>query len=217
MGKIGEIKEYLDAYLETRDDKYLEVILEKSEYIAVSATKNVLKNNDISFDRMEEYIGAAYVEILDKLSCLTSCDKKAHEIYTYLYRAVSNEVERQIKAEKQFEENTVPFSSLRNNLEELSKHGLVDDSLERVESDVDLVQKKKALRKVLEQLNEKQRKIVEMYFGFDDGNQKSLQDVADVLGVQRGYVFYVVSHSLMKMRSYIYKKGNKSLKNKLLK
>jgi RNA polymerase sigma factor (sigma-70 family) len=218
MSNISEIKRSFDNYLETRDEKYIGEIIGKSEYIVVAATKNALKNYNMDEDRYEDYVGFGYIKIANRIMKMDERDWSSTELYRYLYTTVTSEMTKQLEIEKQIEENTIPLHLLDKRMSQLERMGLVDDfSLERGEEKTDLEIRKKVLNKVLNQLNEKQRKMVEMYFGFDDGKQKSLQDVADILGVQRGYVFYVIGRSLIKMRTYVYKKGNKSLRNQLLK
>lgn len=217
MSNIGEIKECLDKYLTTRDNKYLSDILEKVEYIVLASTKNVLKNYDIDSSKIDEYTGFAYSELIEKISKLEECDKKPSDLYKYLYTLVSHEVERQVKIEKEIAENNISFSDLKDRLEELERYGLVDTSLEDIEKEIDLKNKKIAVSKLLARLSDRHREIIRLYYGFDDGKQKSLQEVADIMGLHRGYVFYVVSHSLSKMREYIYRRDNKKLRNTLLK
>ena len=218
MSNIGKIKASLDKYLETRDQKYISDILETSEYIVVTATKNALKNYDMDENKYEEYVGFGYMKIADRIMNLDEYDCSTSDLYRYLYTTVTSEMVKQLEIEKNIEENNVPIHLLDRRMSELEKMGLVDDfSLREVEESIDLVNKKKAIEKMLSCLKENHRKVVKIYYGFDDGKQKTFQEVADITGLKRSYVFHIVSKSLIKMRTFLSKKGNKKLKNTLKK
>lgn len=63
--------------------------------------------------------------------------------------------------------------------------GTDDDIITRdIEANVD----KKLLKKALEQLNDREKQIMELRFGLVGGEEKTQKDVADMLGISQSYI-----------------------------
>lgn len=63
--------------------------------------------------------------------------------------------------------------------------GTDDDIITRdIEANVD----KKLLKKALEQLNDREKQIMELRFGLIGGEEKTQKDVADMLGISQSYI-----------------------------
>ena len=73
-----------------------------------------------------------------------------------------------------------------------------------VETPEDLLMKDslvKNIDNVINTLPEKEKDIIIMRFGFDDGQQKSLQDIADVFGITRERVRQIINSAMKKLRA----------------
>jgi RNA polymerase primary sigma factor len=57
-----------------------------------------------------------------------------------------------------------------------------------------------AVRSVLADLSERERKVVRLRFGLDDGQARTLEDVGQAFGVTRERVRQIESKSLAKLR-----------------
>ena len=59
--------------------------------------------------------------------------------------------------------------------------------------------KRNKVIKAMEILNGKDRKILDLYFGFSDGKKKSQDEVAEILGISKSYVSFSLRKSCNKL------------------
>lgn len=84
-----------------------------------------------------------------------------------------------------------------------------DDTLAAPDEQVELFMNKERTENILEQLNERERQIIEMRYGIKDGEQRTLAEIADVLGVSRERVRQLEVSILKKMRQIVDDKENR--------
>ena len=77
-----------------------------------------------------------------------------------------------------------------------------DITSRRIEDEVD----KKLLRASIEKLNNRERNIMELRFGFLSGNEKTQKEVADMLGISQSYISRLEKKIIEKMKKDIMSK-----------
>ncbi|KJD52043.1 sporulation sigma factor SigE, partial [Bacillus amyloliquefaciens] len=65
-----------------------------------------------------------------------------------------------------------------------------------IEANVD----KKLLKKALEQLNDREKQIMELRFGLVGGEEKTQKDVADMLGISQSYISRLEKRIIKRLR-----------------
>jgi RNA polymerase sporulation-specific sigma factor len=65
-----------------------------------------------------------------------------------------------------------------------------------IEEEVD----KKLLHKALSKLNEREKIIMELRFGLQDGEEKTQKDVADMLGISQSYISRLEKRIIKRLR-----------------
>ncbi len=77
-----------------------------------------------------------------------------------------------------------------------------DITSRRIEDEVD----KKLLKASIERLNKRERNIMELRFGFINGNEKTQKEVADMLGISQSYISRLEKKIIGKMKKEIMSK-----------
>ena len=77
-----------------------------------------------------------------------------------------------------------------------------DITSRRIEDEVD----KTLLRASIEKLNNRERNIMELRFGFNTGNEKTQKEVADMLGISQSYISRLEKKIINKMKKDIISK-----------
>ena len=62
---------------------------------------------------------------------------------------------------------------------------------------------KKIFYEALKELNEREKEIMEMRFGFKTGKEKTQKDVADLLGISQSYISRLEKKIIKKLRSQL--------------
>ena len=77
-----------------------------------------------------------------------------------------------------------------------------DTTSQRIEDEVD----KKLLKASIEKLNQREKNIMELRFGFITGNEKTQKEVADMLGISQSYISRLEKKIINKMKKEILSK-----------
>ena len=77
-----------------------------------------------------------------------------------------------------------------------------DVTSRRIEDEVD----KKLLKASIERLNKREKKIMELRFGLESGNEKTQKEVADMLGISQSYISRLEKKIIGKMKKEIMSK-----------
>lgn len=72
------------------------------------------------------------------------------------------------------------------------------------------------IRNLLSILNPKERKIIRLRFGIEDGHQKSLSEIGDVFGLSKERVRQLESRALYKLKQCLNSQGLKAYGNLVL-
>ena len=85
-----------------------------------------------------------------------------------------------------------------------------DVTSRRIEDEVD----KKLLKASIERLNKREKKIMELRFGLESGNEKTQKEVADMLGISQSYISRLEKKIIGKMKKEIMSKTGWKLRKK---
>lgn len=100
--------------------------------------------------------------------------------------------------------NYLKYSSLNTTVgdEDATELGefIPDDINKSVEEEVNLVVLREALEQAMEGLTDRERKIIKLRFGFDDGSPRTLEAVGKEFGVTRERIRQIEAKALRKMR-----------------
>ncbi|MGD6816261.1 RNA polymerase sporulation sigma factor SigE [Metabacillus sp. 113a] len=128
--------------------------------------------------------------------------EKKIKLATYASRCIENEIlmylrrNNKIRSEVSFDE-PLNIDWDGNELLLSDVLGTDDDIITKdLEANVD----KKLLLKALQQLNEREKQIMELRFGLQGGEEKTQKDVADMLGISQSYISRLEKRIIKRLR-----------------
>ncbi|MNI08189.1 RNA polymerase sigma-E factor precursor [compost metagenome] len=128
--------------------------------------------------------------------------EKKIKLATYASRCIENEIlmylrrNSKIRTEVSFDE-PLNIDWDGNELLLSDVLGTENDTIYRnIEEQVD----RKLLHKALDKLTERERVIMELRFGLQDGEEKTQKDVADLLGISQSYISRLEKRIIKRLR-----------------
>jgi RNA polymerase primary sigma factor len=115
-------------------------------------------------------------------------------------------------------QSTISLETPLHTKDEASKIGdfLVDESIESPDSKVSQENLSEELEKILDSLRPRERDVLKLRFGLNDGNKRTLEEIGQLFGVSRERVRQIETRALNKLRKMCRSNRNiKSLKNYL--
>ncbi len=115
-------------------------------------------------------------------------------------------------------QSTISLETPLHTKDEASKIGdfLVDESTESPDSRVSQENLTEELDRILETLRPRERDVLKLRFGLNDGNKRTLEEIGQLFGVSRERVRQIETRALNKLRKMCRNnRGIKSLKNYL--
>lgn len=161
----------------------------------------MFQGSGVSYDELVSVAMVGYAKALN-----TYDTKRNIKFSTYAINCIKNEVLFFLRKEKRHIKNSVSLSSVLstdkngNNLlleETVSNYDLQDPSVEEKVITADDIEK---LRKIVEELPEKERYIITYRFGLDGGIIKTQREIADDIGMSQANVSKIEKNTLDKIK-----------------
>jgi RNA polymerase primary sigma factor len=110
-------------------------------------------------------------------------------------------------------QSTISLETPLHSKDEASKIGdfLVDESSESPDSRVSQESLTEELEKILETLRPRERDVLKLRFGLNDGNKRTLEEIGQLFGVSRERVRQIETRALNKLRKMC--RNNRSIKS----
>lgn len=201
--------ECLKALVEKNDDKLVEDAKKQLISHNLRLVVYLAKKFDNTGVGVEDLISIGTIGLIKGIN--TFNPEKKIKLATYASRCIENEIlmylrrNSRVKLEVSFDE---PLNMDWDGNELLLSDilGTDDDIIYKdIETEVEI----SLLRKALEQLDERQRQIIEMRFGINNKQNKELtqKEVADILGISQSYISRLEKKIMLKLKKEIQKMG----------
>ncbi|WP_113866832.1 RNA polymerase sporulation sigma factor SigE [Paraliobacillus ryukyuensis] len=179
-----EEEQILLQKLSTGDQAARAMLIERNLRLVVYIARK-FENTGIN---IEDLISIGTIGLIKAINTF-NIDKKI-KLATYASRCIENEIlmylrkNNKLKSEVSFDEPlNIDWDGNELLLSDIL--GTDDDiTIKDLEADVD----KKLLKNALEQLNEREKQIMELRFGLVGNEEKTQKDVADMLGISQSYI-----------------------------
>ena len=198
-----EEEEETDRKLDTEDKlEARQILVERNLRLVVYIAKK-FENTGIG---IEDLISIETIRLIKRVNTFNS--EKKIKLATYASRCIENEIlmylrrNNKIKTEVSIDE---PLNKDSDGNELLLSDILGTDSdvtSRRLEDEVDM----KLLKEAIKKLNEREKNIMEMRFGFISGREKTQKEVADELGISQSYISRLEKKIINKMKKEIMSK-----------
>ncbi len=197
-----EEEEEILAKLSNGDESVRKTLVERNLRLVVYISKK-FENTGVG---IEDLISIGTIGLMKAINTFNT-DKNI-KLATYASRCIENEIlmylrrSNKIKGEISIDE---PLNQDGDGNELLLSDILGTDSdvtSRRLEDEVD----KKLLRASIKKLSNRERNIMELRFGFINGNEKTQKEVADMLGISQSYISRLEKKIIGKMKKDIISK-----------
>ena len=196
---LPEEEEEILNKLSKGDEEQRKILVERNLRLVVYIAKK-FENTGIG---IEDLISIGTIGLMKAINTFNT-DKNI-KLATYASRCIENEIlmylrrTNKIKGEISIDE---PLNQDGDGNELLLSDilGTDDDVTSRqIEDEVD----KKLLRTAMKKLNNREKNIMELRFGFISGNEKTQKEVADMLGISQSYISRLEKKIISKMKKEI--------------
>src|ERR1700730_5254838 len=191
-----EEEEYLLSKLHTGDAAIRAILIERNLRLVVYIARK-FENTGIN---IEDLVSIGTIGLIKAVN--TFDPEKKIKLATYASRCIENEIlmflrrNSKVKTEVSFDE-PLNIDWDGNELFLSDVLGTENDTIYRnIEEQVD----RKLLHKALDKLNDRERKIMELRFGLQDGEEKTQKDVADLLGISQSYISRLEKRIIKRLR-----------------
>lgn len=188
--------------LSNGDESVRKTLVERNLRLVVYIAKK-FENTGVG---LEDLISIGTIGLMKAINTFNAC--KNIKLATYASRCIENEIlmylrrSNRIKGEISIDE---PLNQDGDGNELLLSDILGTDpdiTSRRIEEEVD----KRLLRSSIKKLNNRERNIMELRFGFVSGNEKTQKEVADMLGISQSYISRLEKKIIGKIKKEIISK-----------
>lgn len=126
---------------------------------------------------------------------------KGTKFATYAARCIQNEILMQLRAQKKTRKDVSLNSPIGTDKEgnEITIGDVLGSDSDETEEAVAKRMEIRSMMKLLDYLDERERRVIELRFGLKDGKEWTQNEVADELGISRSYVSRLEKRALLKM------------------
>jgi len=189
------LKKYFNGDKEARQ-KLIEHNLRLVAHIAKKYAANAQDN--------EEYISIGTIGLIKGIDSFS--EDKGFKLSTYCSRCVENEILMHLRSNKK-NSGDVSINSVIGTDKDGNDMELIDvieqEGVDPIENIYNRVVTKDILKYINENLSERERKVINMRFGLGGEEEKTQQEVADVLNISRSYVSRIETKIQKKLGKFI--------------
>lgn len=185
---------YFDRWQQGDRDAYQALVKHNLRLVA-----HVAKKFDSSGIDHDDLISIGTVGLIKAVE--TFQPAKGTKFATYAARCIQNEILMQLRAQKKTRKDVSLDSPIGTDKEgnAITIGDVLGSDADETEEEVSKRMEIKSMLKLLDVLDPRERKVVELRFGLADGEEWTQNEVADELGISRSYVSRLEKRALLKM------------------
>ncbi|MEJ6950041.1 RNA polymerase sporulation sigma factor SigK [Natronospora cellulosivora (SeqCode)] len=129
--------------------------------------------------------------------------KKRTRLATYAARCIENEILMHLRSTKKLNNETMLQQSIGSDREgnEITLLDILESQEDSVISKVERVINEEKLYKKIENLSEREKKVIQLRYGLIDGKQLTQREVAKILDISRSYVSRIEKKAIEELAS----------------
>lgn len=152
----------------------------------------------------EEYISIGTIGLIKGIDSFS--EEKGFKLSTYCSRCVENEILMHLRSSKKTQ-GDVSMNSVIGTDKDGNDMELIDiieqDGIDPIDNIYNKVVTKEMLKYINESLSEREKQVVCMRYGLGDEEEKTQQEVADILNISRSYVSRIETKIQKKLGKFI--------------
>ena len=178
-----EKKEHLDRLAEGDQDAKRILIEHNMRLVA-----HIVKKYDNTGVDPEDLISIGSIGLIKAIE--TFDVNKNARLTTYAARCIENEILMHLRKTKRKQEEKSLYDPIGADQEgnEITLMDILGTAINQINDQVELTLESEKLYKKLEELNQREKKVLEMRYGLQDGQKRTQKQIAKKLGISRSYV-----------------------------
>ena len=152
----------------------------------------------------EEYISIGTIGLIKGIDSFR--ENKGFKLSTYCSRCIENEILMHLRSSKKLN-NDVSMNSVIGTDKDGNDMELIDiieqEGVDPIDNIYNKVVTKEMLKYINETLTDREKKVIYMRYGLGDNDEKTQQEVADILNISRSYVSRIETKIQKKLNKFI--------------
>jgi len=176
-------KEYLEK-MKQGDEEARNVLIERN----LRLVAHIVKKYDSVYTDNEDLISIGTIGLIKGIN--TYDKSKRTKLATYAARCIENEILMHLRSTKKLNNETMLQQSIGSDTEgnEITLLDILESQEDSVINKVEQVLNEEKLYCKIEDLSERERRVIQLRYGLIDGKLLTQREVAEILGISRSYV-----------------------------
>ncbi len=165
----------------------------------------IARKFEVNGATIEDLISIGTIGLIKAVN--TFCPEKNIKLATYASRCIENEILMYLRKSSS-QKNEISIDEPLNvdwDGNELLISDILGSDVDEVGKEIELEDERKILNGLVKNLNDRERKIMEMRFGLSGYNEYTQKEVADYLGISQSYISRLEKRIIQKLRKQIEK------------
>lgn len=181
--------------LEHGDEEARNVLIERN----LRLVAHIVKKFDSTGEDVDDLISIGTIGLIKGIG--TFKRNRNTRLATYAARCIENEILMHLRSIKKNKNDLSIYDPIGTDKEgnEITLIDILDTGNEIVSEQVETLLEEEKLRERLNQLSRREKKVIELRYGLNDGINKTQREISKMLGISRSYVSRIEKKALRKL------------------
>lgn len=183
--------------LEQGDEEARNILIERN----LRLVAHIVKKFDSTGEDIDDLISIGTIGLIKGIG--TFKRNRNTRLATYAARCIENEILMHLRSIKKNKNDLFIYDPIGTDKEgnEITLIDILDTGHEVVSDQVEILLEEEKLREKLDQLSKREKKVIELRYGLNDGINKTQREISKMLGISRSYVSRIEKKALRKLFS----------------
>ncbi len=183
--------------LEHGDEEARNILIERN----LRLVAHIVKKFDSTGEDADDLISIGTIGLIKGIG--TFKRNRNTRLATYAARCIENEILMHLRSIKKNKNDLSIYDPIGTDKEgnEITLIDILDTGNEVVSEQVETLLEEEKLRERLNQLSKREKKVIELRYGLNDGINKTQREISKMLGISRSYVSRIEKKALRKLFS----------------
>ncbi len=181
--------------LEHGDEEARNILIERN----LRLVAHIVKKFDSTGEDIDDLISIGTIGLIKGIG--TFKRNRNTRLATYAARCIENEILMHLRSIKKNKNDLSIYDPIGTDKEgnEITLIDILDTGNEVVSEQVETLLEEEKLRERLNQLTRREKKVIELRYGLNDGINKTQREISKMLGISRSYVSRIEKKALHKL------------------
>lgn len=181
--------------LEQGNEEARNILIERN----LRLVAHIVKKFDSTGEDIDDLISIGTIGLIKGIG--TFKRNRNTRLATYAARCIENEILMHLRSIKKNKNDLSIYDPIGTDKEgnEITLIDILDTGNEVVSEQVEILLEEEKLRERLNQLSRREKKVIELRYGLNDGINKTQREISKMLGISRSYVSRIEKKALRKL------------------